>query len=274
MKSLNGSEIAGYIKERQAQQVRRLKQSLNILPKLSIVMTIDIPVIDIYVHLKQSYGTDIQVEVDVHRVDQANIERLIFELNEDKSVHGIIIQLPLAVTTHTDRILNLVEPKKDVDGLGEKPAFTPATPLAILWLLSAYNIELKGKSILLVGHGKLVGAPLEKLLLSTGITPKVADAQTENLKQKVLEAEILITATGSPGLITTDMIMQNAVVIDAGLSSENGKTKGDVVPEVYSERADLTITPIKGGVGPLTVSALFENVIQAAERSAGSKSKD
>jgi methylenetetrahydrofolate dehydrogenase (NADP+)/methenyltetrahydrofolate cyclohydrolase len=271
MRLLNGRELAGFIKERQARQVRALRQTHHINPKLAIVVTVDNPVTEVYLRLKQKYGTDILVSVDVHRVFQSEVRNTLNMLSNDDSVHAIIVQLPLEDTTETEEIVNLVPPSKDVDGLGAQPAFDPATPLAILWLLSGYNIDLNGKNVLLVGRGKLVGAPLEKLLINSGITPKVADKFTKDLKAETLQADVIITATGVHGVIKPDMLKDKAVVVDAGVASEGGKTVGDVAPEVYETRDDLTITPVKGGVGPLTVCALFENVIRAAQRVAEAK---
>jgi methylenetetrahydrofolate dehydrogenase (NADP+)/methenyltetrahydrofolate cyclohydrolase len=265
MKLLNGSELAGFIKERQATQVRSLKQAHGIQPRLAIVMTDDNPVIQVYVRLKQRYGEDIGVEVDIHHVKQAEVQELLNMLSKDDSVHAIIVQLPLEDPSQTDELVNLVPAAKDVDGLGQAPAFDPATPLAILWLLSGYNIDLPGKDIVLVGKGKLVGAPLEKMLQASGLTPRVLVKETPDVPGEVRKADIIITATGVAGLIKPDMLKTGAVVIDAGVASEGGKTVGDVAPEVF-ERDDLTITPTKGGVGPLTVTALFENVIRAAQR--------
>jgi methylenetetrahydrofolate dehydrogenase (NADP+)/methenyltetrahydrofolate cyclohydrolase len=262
-KILNGAELAGFIKERQARAVRGLRQAQGIVPKLAIVQTNHDPVIDTYVRLKKRYGTDILIDVDDHVVAQAEVSKLIAKLNEDPSVHGIIIQLPLEAPGETDTLLNLVDPAKDVDGLAQDSLFDPATPMAIMWLLSGFNIDLTGKQILLVGRGKLVGAPLEKLLLSSQLRIEVADRSTGDLSAKTVNADIIITATGSPAILFPDMIKQNAVVVDAGVASENGKTLGDLHPSVY-DRQDLTLTPPKGGVGPLTVCALFENVITAA----------
>jgi methylenetetrahydrofolate dehydrogenase (NADP+)/methenyltetrahydrofolate cyclohydrolase len=131
-------------------------------------------------------------------------------------------------------------------------------------------VELKGRRILLIGKGKLVGAPLDKILSETGHDVTVADRSTKDLQSLTSEADVIITAAGSPAILYPEMIKQGAVVVDAGVASEDGKTVGDVAPEVY-ERDDLTITPVKGGVGPLTVCALFENVIRAAQRSTESK---
>ncbi|HET9173848.1 MAG TPA: bifunctional 5,10-methylenetetrahydrofolate dehydrogenase/5,10-methenyltetrahydrofolate cyclohydrolase [Candidatus Saccharimonadales bacterium] len=263
MKLLNGKELAGYIKERQAKAVRNLRQAYGIHPKLAIVVTVDNPVIDTYMRLKQRYGADILIDVDIYRVAQDKVPATLNMLNNDISVHGIIVQLPLADPSQTDEIVNLVDPAKDVDALGTDARFDPATPTAIMWLLSGYNVDLVGRQVLLIGRGKLVGAPLERMLQASGIDVRVADRSTTDLAAETLEADIIITATGSPAILYSDMIKQKAVVVDAGVASEDGKTVGDVAPEVY-EREDLTITPPKGGVGPLTVCALFENVIRAA----------
>lgn len=265
MKILNGSELAGFIKERQAKQIRGLMQAHSIKPKLAIVQVKDDPVINTYVRLKKGYGSDIQIDVDIHFIKQSHAPELIKSLNQDKSVHGIIVQLPLLDTDQTDEIVNLVEPSKDVDALGKNAKFEPATPMAILWLLNGYNVELKGKHILLIGRGKLVGAPLEKMLINSGHDVEVIDREAKDLSEHTKNADVIITATGSPAILYSDMIKQNAVVVDAGVASESGKTVGDLAPDVY-EREDLTITPTKGGVGPLTVCALFENVILAASK--------
>ena len=229
-------------------------------------MTVDNPVINLYIRLKKRYGAEILIDVDVYRAELTDVPALLSKLSEDKSVHGIIVQLPLSDPGKTDEIVNLVAPEKDVDALGSLSKFDPATPMAILWLLAGYNINLAGKEVLLVGRGKLVGAPLEKILRASDVNVKVADRKTEDLAVQVKDADIIITATGSPAIIYADMIKEGAVVVDAGVASEDGKTVGDVAPDVY-ERDDLTITPVKGGVGPLTVSALFENVIRAARNS-------
>lgn len=271
MKLLNGRELAQYIKERQAREVRGLRQAWHIVPRLAIVLTIDHPTINVYMRLKKKYGSDILVDVDVHRVAQDQAAALIQKLNADKAVHGIIVQLPLERPEETEALVNLVAPEKDADALGKDATFDPATPMAILWLLAGYNVNLPGKKVLLVGRGKLVGAPLERMLKASGVDVSSVDRSTLDLKSETLQADVLITATGSPAILYPDMIKRGAVVVDAGVAGEEGKTVGDLAPEVY-ERDDLTITPAKGGVGPLTVCALFENVIRAARRSVSSSS--
>lgn len=267
MKLLNGLELAGFIKERQAHEVRSLRQSLGVQPKLAIVVTVEHPAIDVYMRMKARYGADILVDVETHRVRQADAPATIERLNANASVHGIIVQLPLEDPSQTEGVVNLVVPEKDVDALGATATLDPATPLAILWLLAGYNIALQGKHIVLVGRGKLVGAPLERMLIASGYDVEVADSHTKDLPGVVASADVLVTATGKPGLITSAMIKENAVVVDAGVAGEQGKTVGDLASEVY-ERTDLTLTPQKGGVGPLTICALFDNVIRAARESA------
>lgn len=268
MKILNGKELAEFIKERQGHQVRGLRQAHGIEPKLAIVVTVDSPVINVYMRLKKEYGAQILVDVEIHRVRQNEVPKLLEELNADETVHGIIVQLPLENPEETEEIVNLVAPEKDVDALGADALFEPATPMAIMWLLAGYNVDLNGKEVLLIGRGKLVGAPLEKQLTESGVRVRTADRQTENLKQEAIISDVIITAAGSPAILFPDMIKEGAIVVDAGVASEDGKTVGDVAPEVY-DRDDLTITPVKGGVGPLTVCALFENVIRACQRKAG-----
>jgi len=262
-KLLNGSELAGFIKERQARAVRGLRQAENIFPKLAIIVTVDDPVIEIYMKLKKRYGEDILVDVDIHRVKQAEVLSLIEKLNMDKTVHGIIVQLPLEDEAQTEEVVNAVAPEKDVDALGKNATHDPATPTAILWLLAGYNIDLRERRVVLVGRGKLVGKPLEKMLKNSGVNVSSCD-KNDDLTQELSTADVIITATGQPGVIQSDMVPLNAVVVDAGVAVEQGVARGDLSEELY-QRDDLIITPKKGGVGPLTICALFENVIKSAK---------
>lgn len=270
MKLLDGSELVGYIKERQAKQVRALRQSWRVIPRLAIVRTGDNPVIDVYMRLKKAYGDDILVEVDVYTPSDEELLEKIEELNQDMTVHGVIIQLPLSDPDQTEAAIQAVNPDKDVDGLGSQAQFTPATAMAIDWLLAGYNIDLESKNIAIIGEGRLVGAPLAKLWKNAELNVAVYDDRSSNLAESVKKADIVVTATGVPGLVTSDMVGLNAVVVDAGTTSENGKLVGDVSDEVRT-RDDITITPVKGGVGPLTVAALFDNVITAARKVADSQ---
>lgn len=263
MKSLNGSELAGYIKERQAHAVRSLRQAHGIIPKLAIIRTNPDPVVDSYMKLKTNYGSDILVDVEVLTISQQEALTTIEKLNSDNLVHGIIVQIPLPDTSQTTEVLNAVTAEKDVDGLAEQTKFDPATPMAIDWLLAGYNVALAGKNIVIVGHGRLVGKPLAKLWEQSGYNVVVADKGTGNLAELTSAADILVCATGVPGLITETMVKEDVVIVDAGVATDRNGLVGDVASSVR-QLPNITITPEKGGVGPLTVCALFENVIKAA----------
>ena len=257
MKILNGSELAGFIKERQALQV----SSMSKKPKLLILRDSDNPVITKYVNLKKQYGEDIGVLVEDYRAKNSNdIAEKIKSANNDETISGIILQLPILEKEKTDELTNLIAPKKDVDGLSENGAFDSATATAINWLLAGYDIKLEHKKIALIGRGKLVGTPLYKMFKNSNYDVSLFHRGDDltNLKQY----DIIITATGVPGLISSSLIAPGSVIVDAGTASENGVLKGDLADDVR-ERTDLTaITPKLGGVGPLTVSALFDHVLQ------------
>lgn len=259
-KILRGSELAGYMKENQAHLVRNLK-TRRIKPKLVIIRDSDSPVIMKYVSLKQAYGKDIGVIVeDWHAED---ITAAITRANEDPTIHGIIVQLPLQDPDAISAIKQIA-PEKDVDGLGAHSNFDSATATAINWLLAGYNIELDNYHIAIVGHGKLVGAPLERMWRHSGHDVTVFDRQSD--LDELRHYDLIVTATGSPHLIESSMVKRSAIVVDAGTASEGGALVGDLSDEVR-ERSDLTaITPKVGGVGPLTVTALFEHVLIAAEK--------
>lgn len=260
MRELNGSELAGFIKERQAKQVRALRQAWHINPRLAIVTDVENPVIETYMRLKQRYGADILIDVEIHRVPAGGALEVIQELNNRDDVQGIILQLPISNSDQTEELLESIREDKDVDGLRKKAIFQAATPTAINWLLAGYGVDLKGKKVAIVGRGRLVGAPLEKMWLKSGVDVTVFE-KGDDLSQ-LINYDIIVSATGVPGLIKSQMIKTKTVVVDAGTASENGKIVGDVSEEAR-QRNDVIITPKKGGVGPLTVSALFDNVITA-----------
>lgn len=260
MRELNGSELAGFIKERQAKQVRALRQAWHVNPRLAIVTDVENPVIETYMRLKQRYGDDILIDVEIHRVPTGGALEVIQELNNRDDVQGIILQLPISNPDQTDELLESIREDKDVDGLRKRAIFQAATPTAISWLLAGYSVDLKNKKVAIVGRGRLVGAPLEKMWLKSGVDVMVFE-KGDDLSQ-LINYDIIVSATGVPGLIKSQMVKAKAVVVDAGTASENGKIVGDVSEEAR-QRDDVIITPKKGGVGPLTVSALFDNVITA-----------
>lgn len=271
MKLLSGSEVAAFVQARQIRQVRNLRQAWRVTPRLAIVIVGDNPVIERYVRVKQRYLEDILVEVQLERTTMALIGEVIDRLNTDPAVTAIIIQLPLPDMQAVETWLDRVRPDKDVDGLGRRALYDPATPTAINWLLAAYGVELARHRLALVGHGRLVGAPLARLWRASGYDVTVFDDRDHDMAERLPGYGVVVTATGVPGLITSGMLGQGAVVVDAGTTVEAGRLRGDVVEAVRADRQDLTITPVRGGVGPLTVAALAENVISAARRAAAQK---
>lgn len=266
-RKLSGLELQGFIKERQARQVRNLRQSDGIIPKLRIIMSQRASeVIRAYVRMKKRYADDILIDVEVEMAAQSELAAAIRRANDDPLVQGIILQLPIDDPAATEELCNLIAPHKDVDGLGAAAEFPSATAQAIDWLLAGYNVNLAGKKIAIVGQGKLAGAPLAHIWRERGLDVAAFDEMTplENMNT----FDVIITATGVPGLITSDMVKPKAVVVDAGTASEHGKIVGDVAAEVR-QRRDIAITPEKGGVGPLTYVVLFDHLIEACLRLAG-----
>lgn len=271
-KELNGAELAGFIKERQAKQVRALRQAYKIQPKLVILRSAaENSVIDIYIRYKVAYGDDILIETVVEQLDEVDMQERIRQLNNDDSVQGIIVQLPLQDTDKTNQIVATIAPEKDVDGMGEQAEFSSATAEAVNWLLTGYGVDLVAKTIVIIGRGRLVGVPLEKLWRDSGYIVKTVDEYTENTPEVLKTADVIVSAAGVPGLVRAKDIALGATVVDAGTTNEQGVIKGDVADDVR-ERDDITITPKIGGVGPLTIAMLYDHLIQACLKKAGFKS--
>ncbi|MFZ1801515.1 MAG: bifunctional 5,10-methylenetetrahydrofolate dehydrogenase/5,10-methenyltetrahydrofolate cyclohydrolase [Candidatus Saccharimonas aalborgensis] len=263
-KELSGIELAGYIKERQAKQVRMLRQAHGVIPRLVIIKSVMAgEVINTYVRMKMRYAADILIEVTVVECSQEEMVQAIRDANNDPLVHGIVVQLPIDRPEQTDEIVSLIDPHKDVDGLGPKAEFVSATAEAIDWLLAGYNIELSDKHIALIGHGKLVGRPLDTLWRSRGYDVTIINSDSPDQKKLLRRSNVIVAATGVPRILTTDMVSAGTIIIDAGTASESGVIVGDVDPELRN-RTDIDITPEKGGVGPLTIVLMFDHVIRAA----------
>ncbi len=265
MKILDGKELAGFIKERQAYEVRVLKAEKK-TPHLLIIRDSDNPVIMKYVNLKIGYGEDIGIAVDeICAKNSEDIAGIIKSANKNPEINGIILQLPIKDKEKTDELTALIAPEKDVDGLSGSGDYDSATATAINWLLAGYDIKLENKKIAIVGRGKLVGAPLYKMWTNSGLNIELFHRGSD--LTKLAECDIIVTATGSPNLILSEYLKPGAVVVDAGTASEKGILKGDLAEEAR-ERNDLgAITPKLGGVGPLTVTCLFDHVIQSTKKS-------
>lgn len=259
---LDGDELASYIKQRHAGEIR----AMRVKPKLAIIMHTNAGIATrTYVErTKKGYAQDIGADCEIHEVslDQADVIDLIEKLNADESVHGIIVQLPYP-DVEIEEVLAAVAPHKDIDGLGPESNFDMPTPQAILWLLAAYNLSYKGKTVAVIGQGRLVGAPVANMLESSGAIVMRCDNSTTDLESVTLESDIVISATGQAALIKPDMIKPGTVIIGAGTSDIGGPTKGDLDKQLYSDDT-LKIARNTGGVGPVTVAALFDNLLIAA----------
>lgn len=259
---LYGKPVAEKIYEK----IEKEKQGLKEKPFLAILLVGNDPASLAYVHLKEKIanrlGFGFKIYHFLENVKQEKLENLIEDLNINKLVTGIVVQLPLPEGVDTDKIIEKVFEKKDIDGFSG--IYVAPTVKAILDILNYYQIDLSLKKVVIVGHGRLVGGPLEKILKNQRINVTVCDSKTENLEDETLQADVLISATGVPGLISPEMVKKDTIVIDAGSSEANGKMVGDVAPEVYEKITDFTPNP--GGVGPVTVAELFLNLVMATKK--------
>jgi methylenetetrahydrofolate dehydrogenase (NADP+)/methenyltetrahydrofolate cyclohydrolase len=252
MKLLTGRDVAEFIKQRHVSTVAGLTKA----PHLAIIRSRDNEAGDRYLKMKRQYGEDIGVIVDLYVETSETIIDRIKALNADESVTGIIIQLPLTDGHITNEALAAIDPSKDVDGLAPGTPFEAATPKAALWLLAAHNIDLAGR-IVVVGQGRLVGRPLADRLEASGHDVVRCDINTKDLAAETIQADILFTGTGQEHLIKPDMVKNGAVLVDTG------SPRYEFEPALY-QRDDLSITPNPGGVGPMTVVSLFDNLLIAA----------
>jgi len=219
-----------------------------------------------YIQAKQKAADNLGLGFRLHHfpgiASENQVSQLLVELNQDKSIHGIIVQLPLPEGFDTEKILKAIDPQKDIDGFSGR--FTAPTALAIYELLKFYRIDLKNKKIVIIGYGRLVGQPLKKLLTAQGFEPLVCDSRTNNLARETRKADILISATGAPGLIKENFVKDGVVLIDAGTAENNGKIIGDIDSSAYQKAK--AYTPVPGGVGPVTVACLMRNLVEAIKK--------
>lgn len=279
---LDGKKVSRLIREELKDRVVTLRRN-GIVPKLAIVLVGEYEPSLIYVTNKERACRSTGIEVETFRlgadVEESTVVEIINRCNEDRKIHGIILQLPLPGHLDKDRLLEVIKPEKDVDGLtpvnlgklaAGKPRFIPATPSGIVELLIRYSISPKGRRVVIVGRGELVGKPLANLLLMKGergdATVTVCHSQTLDLKSVCRAAEILVVAAGKPGLIKADMVSEGAVVVDAGIHRTEQGIIGDVDFDSVAKVAGA-ITPVPGGVGPMTVAMLLYNTVEAADGS-------
>jgi methylenetetrahydrofolate dehydrogenase (NADP+) / methenyltetrahydrofolate cyclohydrolase len=257
-----------------AEEVERLPAA----PGLATILVGDDPASAVYVRMKREDSAQVGIESFHHEpggdVAQAELEELIGSLNADERVHGILLQLPLPDQLDQDRLISLIDPAKDVDGLTPANAgllfqgrkgLVPCTPAGVMELLREAGAELEGARAVVLGRSILVGKPVAQLLLAANATVTHCHSRTRDLAAVCREADVLVAAVGSPRLVTADMVSEGAIVVDVGTNRVDGELVGDVDFDAVSEVAGA-ITPVPGGVGPMTRAMLLANTVQAARR--------
>jgi methylenetetrahydrofolate dehydrogenase (NADP+)/methenyltetrahydrofolate cyclohydrolase len=277
LKIIDGEKNSKKIKDALREEVLLMKKN-GIIPNLAVILVGDDNASQIYVRNKERVAKEIGINSQTFHfpasISQEKLESLILKLNSDQNIHGILIQLPLPDTIIVKKILTLIDPKKDVDcfhpeNIGKlmigDAYFLPCTPAGVLELLKKSEIPIEGKRIVIIGRSNIVGKPLAIILINLGATVTVCNSKTKDLQEISSQADILISATGCAKIINATMIKQNAVVIDIGINrNAKGKLVGDVdYANVYNKVSH--ITPVPGGVGPMTIAMLMQNVIKAVK---------
>jgi methylenetetrahydrofolate dehydrogenase (NADP+)/methenyltetrahydrofolate cyclohydrolase len=256
MKLLTGLPVAEKKYTEMMGKINQLRTE-GITPHLAVILVGHREDSEIYVKIKEKKAREFGIEFSLYRFDedvkQEEILQAIDYLNKDESVHGIIVQLPLPENFETDKILESVSAEKDVDGLNKNSVFSPPSPMAILELINFYNIDTRGKKIVIVGKGRLVGGPLELLMKERGLDVLAVDSDTDQLLEKIKSADILIAATGTPNIINDELVKKDMTLISVGDEINFKQIEGKVE----------ATTPQKGGVGPITVALLLKNVVEA-----------
>ncbi len=273
---LDGKKLAQKIRLSIKEEVNQLKQR-GIIPGLAFILVGDNPASQVYVNMKTKACEEVGIYSINHRMPREVSEKELIDvikmLNDNPMVHGILVQLPLPKHINEEKIIEAIDYRKDVDGfhpynMGRlargNPLFSSCTPLGIMRLMEEYSIDVKGKDVVMVGAGNITGKPMALMLTNAGATVQICHIYTQNLKEKTKRADILISAVGKPGLITEDMVKEGAVVIDVGISRVEGKVVGDVDFENVSKKASY-ITPVPGGVGPMTIAMLLYNTLQSVK---------
>lgn len=278
MEIINGKELAKKIRGELKEEVAKLKKQ-GIKPKLAVIMVGDDKASSVYVRNKSKACEEVGIEFEEYLKDdkttQEELISLIKELNKREDIHGILLQSPIPKGLDIREAFNTIDYRKDVDGfnpinvgklcIGED-CFISCTPHGVIKMLEEYNIETEGKRAVIIGRSNIVGKPLIQCLLNKNATVTVCHSKTQNIKEIAKEADILIAALGKPKFVTEDMVKEGVVVIDVGINrNEEGKLVGDVDFENVSKKTSY-ITPVPGGVGPMTIAMLLCNVVKSAKQ--------
>jgi methylenetetrahydrofolate dehydrogenase (NADP+)/methenyltetrahydrofolate cyclohydrolase len=287
MQLLDGRKLSKKIKQKVSAEVKQLKETCGCTPGLAVVLVGQDPASATYVNMKKKACDEVGFYSITHdmpeTISQEAIEKTITMLNNDTNVDGILIQLPLPEHIDTTKLLELVDPAKDVDGFHPfnvgrlatgLDGFVPCTPLGVMELLAEYDIDVKGKNCVVVGASNIVGKPMAALLLNANATVEVCHIFTDDLKKHTLNADIVLVGVGVENLITADMVKDDVIIVDIGVNrTKDGRLVGDVDFENVSQKSSY-ITPSPGGVGPMTIAMLLSNTLKAAKLNAKAKKQD
>ncbi|NLC36022.1 MAG: bifunctional methylenetetrahydrofolate dehydrogenase/methenyltetrahydrofolate cyclohydrolase FolD [Alcaligenaceae bacterium] len=277
---IDGKALSDTVRAEVAERVKALSAQ-NIQPGLAVILVGEDPASQVYVRNKAAACEKAGLLSRVIRMGQDSTEAelldMIQQLNEDSAIHGILVQLPLPGHMNTAKVIEAIAAEKDVDGfhvnnagllMTGKPLFRPCTPYGVMRMLESENVAIRGAEAVVVGASNIVGKPMALLLLAAGATVTLCNSKTRDLAAQTRRADILVVATGRPGMVTGDMVKPGAVVIDVGINRlEDGRLVGDVEFQEARKIASA-ITPVPGGVGPMTIAMLLVNTLEAAERSA------
>ncbi|WP_105209593.1 bifunctional methylenetetrahydrofolate dehydrogenase/methenyltetrahydrofolate cyclohydrolase [Streptococcus suis] len=280
MTIIDGKALAAKMQAALAEKTARLKAEKGLVPGLVVILVGEDPASQVYVRNKERSALAAGFKSEVVRVaatiSEAELLELIERYNQDDAWHGILVQLPLPAHISEEKILLAIDPNKDVDGfhptnMGKfwsgHPVMIPSTPAGIMEMFKEYQIDLEGKSALVIGRSNIVGKPMAQLLLDANATVTIAHSRTKNLLELARQADILVVAIGRGHFVTKEFVKPGAVVIDVGMNrDENGKLIGDVKYDEVAEVASY-ITPVPGGVGPMTITMLMEQTYEACVRS-------
>jgi len=274
---IDGKKLSAEIKEEVKAEVENLNKTLNIRSSLATILVGNNPASEIYVNLKHKACEECEINSLMERFPETITEKelleKIYELNNNKDINGILVQMPLPRHINPAKIMSAILPFKDVDGFnpvnsGKIPnndeTLAPCTPKGVIYMLEKYNIKIEGSEVVIINHSAVVGKPLALMLLNRNATVTVCHVFTKNLKEHTLKADILISAVGKPNLITEDMVKEGAIVIDVGISKVNNKVVGDVDFENVKNKVSF-ITPVPGGAGPMTIAMLLKNTVNACK---------
>ena len=272
---IDGKKVSGQIRNRLAEEVQELNKKTGKTPGLATVLVGDDPASAVYVRNKNKICGELGFQSFEQKLSADTSEeqllQLVGELNSNKDIHGILVQLPLPDQIDSEKILQAIDPKKDVDGfhpvnVGKlvvgNALLTPCTPTGIIELLDHYDIEISGKHAVIIGRSNIVGKPVSMLLLQRNATITICHSRTQDLEEVTRSADIIVAAVGRANFITEEMVIKGTVVIDVGINRVDGKLIGDVDFEPVSKKASH-ITPVPGGVGPMTIALLMENTLKA-----------